>query len=267
MRFTTSWPAFVPRVIAEALASAGDHAEAAVWFERAIEDAREAGSAPELERCEARYATITGREVPQPAGVDATVRNDPQPAVDALSVEPATVAPRRSAVTRTVLVTDLVGSTALNERMGDVAYLTQLREHDRIIRLRLREFDGVEFKHTGDGIGAWFFSANAALQCACALARDFEKAEPPPEIASMQVRIALSAGEPELVGTDLLGIAVTVAFRMLAIAGPGEVWVTTEAAGLCRGHPWSFERRGKHRLKGLTEPVELLCVATASDDA
>ena len=190
----------------------------------------------------------------------AIAASEPPPAV-----EPTPETRRERAVTRTVLVTDLVGSTALNERVGDVAYVDQLREHDRVIRLRLREFDGVEFKHTGDGIGAWFFSANAALECASALARDFAASDPGLGTAPMQVRIALSAGEPELVGTDLFGLAVTVAFRMLAIAEPGEVLVTSDAAGLCRGHPWSFERRGHHRLKGITEPVELLQVTVASD--
>src|SRR4029078_4399576 len=101
--------------------------------------------------------------------------------------------------------------------VGDCADGAQLRERDGVIRRRLREFDGVEFKHTGDGIGAWFFSANAALECATALARDFGVTDPQRATASMQVRIALSAGEPELVGTDLFGLAVTLAFRMLAI--------------------------------------------------
>ena len=50
-------------MIAEGFASGGDHGIAEEWFERAIDDARQAGSAPELERCEARLGELTG-EVP-----------------------------------------------------------------------------------------------------------------------------------------------------------------------------------------------------------
>ena len=89
-----------------------------------------------------------------------------------------------------MLVTDLEGSTALNDRLGDREYVELLRVHDEIIRRRLAEFDGVEFKHTGDGIGAWFFSVNAALRCGAALARDFASAASGP----LHVKIALGRG-------------------------------------------------------------------------
>ena len=160
-----------------------------------------------------------------------------------------------------MLVTDLVGSTALNEKIGDAAYLDRLREHDRIIRARLGEFDGVEFKHTGDGIGAWFYSSNAALDCASAVNLDFVGHAQLDLAPKMLVRIALSAGEPELIGTDLFGLAVTVAFRLLSVAQPGEVLLTADVAGLVRGSDHSLAHRGHHRLKGLALPVECFAIA------
>jgi class 3 adenylate cyclase len=162
------------------------------------------------------------------------------------------------AVTRILLVTDLVGSSTLNDRLGDPAYLALLREHDAIIRHRLHQHDGVEFKHTGDGIGAWFFSVNAALRCAAALQHDFADRDEAARTTPLLVKIALAAGQPAVVGQDLLGLAVTVAFRVVDLAAPGEVFVTSDVAGLARGFPWSFEARGRHSLKGLREPVALL---------
>jgi len=153
-----------------------------------------------------------------------------------------------------MLVTDLVGSTALNDRLGDREYVEHLRVHDEIIRRRLVEFDGVEFKHTGDGIGAWFFSVGAALRCGAALARDFASTEAGP----LRVKIAISAGEPTMVDRDLIGLAVTVAFRILELAQPGEVLVTSDVAGIARGLAWSFESHGLKQLKGLHAPVEVL---------
>jgi class 3 adenylate cyclase len=80
----------------------------------------------------------------------------------------------------------------------------------------------------------------------------------------LQVRIGLSAGSPSLVEGDLLGLAVTLAFRVVDIARPGEVLVTSDVAGLARGLDWAFERRGSHHLKGMHEDVELFRVRSAA---
>jgi class 3 adenylate cyclase len=167
--------------------------------------------------------------------------------------------PEPSDVTRIVLVTDLVGSTELNEALGDHDYVELLQRHDEIIRARLAQCDGVEFKHTGDGIAAWFLAVNSALRCAVALERDFE--ERTGELgAPLHVRVALSAGAPSVVGSDLLGVAVTLAFCVADLADPGDVLVTSEVAALARGLRWSFEPFGSHRLKGMATAVDVLKV-------
>ena len=65
-----------------------------------------------------------------------------------------------------ILFTDLVGSTSLNVTAGDYVYLQLLRAHDRVVRDGLRRHGGVEFKHTGDGVAAWFRSARQAVASA-----------------------------------------------------------------------------------------------------
>ncbi len=72
---------------------------------------------------------------------------------------------------RTILTDDVVGSTLSNVRLGDVLYLEQLKVHDRILRERLKEFRGVEIKHTGDGLNAVFNDRADAVHCALAAQR------------------------------------------------------------------------------------------------
>ena len=55
-----------------------------------------------------------------------------------------------------MLFTDICGSTAMTERLGDDGGIALLHEHDAIVRERLATHDGREVKHTGDGIMASF---------------------------------------------------------------------------------------------------------------
>ena len=273
MRFTVGWPAFIPHVIALGLDALGKAEASDEWFDRALADAEAARADAEV----GRTALDHGR-VLHARGDDAKADELLALAGDrysAMSVRPLTAGsallprrasgstdPQNTSATRVVLVTDLAGSTALNEQIGDRNYVTLLREHDTIIRRQLAYYDGVEFKHTGDGIAAWFYSVNHTLECAVALRHQFEAAWAGPSRTRLAVKIALSAGEPTLVDGDLLGLSVTVAFRALEHAQPGEVLVTSDVAGLARGLSWSFDARGSRALKGLNEPVGLLTVSS-----
>src|SRR3990172_1844608 len=76
---------------------------------------------------------------------------------------------------RTVLFTDIEGSTALTQRLGDAKARDVLREHERIVREALRAHGGSEVKTMGDGFMASFSSATRALECAIAMQRAFEE--------------------------------------------------------------------------------------------
>jgi hypothetical protein len=60
---------------------------------------------------------------------------------------------------RTVCFTDLVGSTALLDRLGQSEYRVLLTEHDLIIRKALIRWKGREVKHTGDRLEERFGSS------------------------------------------------------------------------------------------------------------
>ena len=157
---------------------------------------------------------------------------------------------------RTILFTDVEGSTALTERVGDAKAREVLRAHERIVREALQSHGGSEVKTMGDGFMASFSSATGALECAIAMERAFaahnESAGEP-----MRVRIGLNAGEPIAEEKDLFGTAVIMAARIAAKAEGGEIMVANVVRELAAGKGFRFADRGEVALRGFEEPVRL----------
>ena len=157
---------------------------------------------------------------------------------------------------RTVLFTDVEGSTALTERLGDAKAREVLRAHERIVREALRAHGGAEVKAMGDGFMASFSSATGALECAIAMQRAFaahnESAEEP-----IRVRVGLNAGEPIAEEKDLFGTAVNMAARIAAQAEGGEILASDVVRQLVAGKGFLFSDRGETVLRGFEDPVRL----------
>ncbi len=145
----------------------------------------------------------------------------------------------------TVLFTDIVDSTARLQRIGDAAWRDLLAAHNGRLREQLNIFRGREVKTTGDGLLAVFDSPTRAAQCALEITRSVRA-------IGLEIRAGLHTGEIELVGDDVRGIAVHTAARILALAGPGEVLVSSSTAGLIEGSDLILEDAGLHELKGLS---------------
>ena len=157
---------------------------------------------------------------------------------------------------RTVLFTDVEGSTALTQRLGDAKAREVLREHERIVREALKAHGGAEVKALGDGFMASFGSATRALECAIATQRAFaahnESADEP-----IRVRMGLNAGEPIAEGEDLFGTVVNLAARIAAQAAGGETLVAGVVRELAAGKGFLFADRGEVALRGFEDPVRL----------
>ncbi len=157
---------------------------------------------------------------------------------------------------RTVLFTDVEGSTALTQRLGDARAREVLRQHERIVREALKSHGGSELKTMGDGFMASFSSATRALECSIAMQRAFaahnESAEEP-----ILVRVGLNAGEPIAEDKDLHGTAVIEAARIAAAAKGGEILASNVVRELAKGKDFLFSDRGDVTLKGFDEPVRL----------
>jgi class 3 adenylate cyclase/pimeloyl-ACP methyl ester carboxylesterase len=159
----------------------------------------------------------------------------------------------------TILFTDIEGSTALTERLGDAKSREVLREHERIVREALAAHGGSEIKTMGDGFMASFGSATKALECAVAIQKAFEGGNAKGEMGNggIRVRIGLNAGEPVAEEGDLFGTAVNMAARIAGQAQGGEILVSDVVRQLVAGKGFVFKDRGEQSLKGFGEPVRV----------
>ncbi len=155
---------------------------------------------------------------------------------------------------RTILFTDLEGSTALTERLGDARAREVLREHERAVREALAAHGGSEVKTMGDGFMASFWSAMKALECAVAIQKAVVGAE---DLAPLRVRCGLNAGEPIAEEQDLFGTAVITAARIAAQAQGGEILVSDVVRQLVAGKGFLFSDRGENTLRGFEHPVRV----------
>jgi class 3 adenylate cyclase len=152
-----------------------------------------------------------------------------------------------------VLFTDIVDSTVRAAEMGDRQWRAVLDEFDVNVGRLLNRHDGILVKSTGDGILARFMAPAQAVRGAEAMVDAARR-------AGLQLRAGLHAGEVELRGDDIGGLAVHIASRISDMAGPGEVLVTGTVRDLVVGSGIVFDDRGRHNLKGLPDEWQVLAV-------
>ena len=157
---------------------------------------------------------------------------------------------------RTILFTDIVGSTALAQSMGDEAAMAMLKVHDTIVRNALATFGGREVKHTGDGIMASFVSSAGSVKCASQIQRELARhREQGQDNCQIKVRVGAAAGEPVEHHDDLFGCTVQLAARLCSHALPEQIIVSNAIADLCIGKGLQFHDLGEVSLKGFERPV------------
>lgn len=145
----------------------------------------------------------------------------------------------------TILMTDIVGSTAMLERVGDAKWHSLLLAHNERLRAQIDRFGGREVRTTGDGFQVLFTGAARGVRCAAAMIDAVSDLE-------VQIRAGLHTGEVELAAGNLHGIAVHAAARVSALAKADEVLVSAVTRDLLEGSGLAFEERGVHELKGLS---------------
>jgi class 3 adenylate cyclase/tetratricopeptide (TPR) repeat protein len=154
----------------------------------------------------------------------------------------------------TVLFTDIVGSTERAAELGDHGWRELLHDHHALVRREIQRFGGHEVGTAGDGFLAAFDRPARAIRCACVIreaVRDL----------GLEIRGGLHMGEVEGEGGDLGGIAVHIGARVAALAGPGEVLVSSTVREAVTGSGFGFEDRGVHALKGVPGEWHLFAVS------
>jgi class 3 adenylate cyclase/alpha-beta hydrolase superfamily lysophospholipase len=153
----------------------------------------------------------------------------------------------------TILFTDIVGSTETAARLGDRRWRELLERHDAAVRRELALHRGHEVKTMGDGFLATFDGPARAIRCATAIKSELSR-------SGVEIRSGIHSGEVEAIGEDLGGMAVNIGARVGALAGPGEVLVSSTVRELVVGSGIEFEERGSYRLKGAPDEWRLFAV-------
>jgi class 3 adenylate cyclase len=169
-------------------------------------------------------------------------------------VEPTPGDPWVATAFRTVLFTDIEGSTNMTERLGDAGAMRIVRDHDELVHGAIEARGGHVVKHTGDGVMASFLSVARALDTAVAIQHDLTERNRGAEVP-FKVRIGITAGEPVTEHDDLFGATVQLAARLCSTADPGATHVSGAVRELAVGKGFTFEDLGELVLKGFEEPV------------
>ncbi len=149
-----------------------------------------------------------------------------------------------SRIPLTVMFTDIVGSVALTSQLGDAKWVEKLREHDALMRGLLRERAGTEVNTTGDGFLAVFESPSEGVRCAAGFVADVRQ-------LGLEVRVGLHLGECEVQGSNIIGIAPDIASRVMSLAQPNQVLVTSTVREAVAGSELTFDLIGDRELKGV----------------
>jgi class 3 adenylate cyclase len=163
----------------------------------------------------------------------------------------------RDHVLATLLFTDIVGSSRVAAELGDRRWRALLDRHHAIVRRELKRFHGRELDTAGDGFFAVFDEPSDAIRCACAISDAVRE-------LGIEIRAGLNLGETEVIGGKLGGMAVHAAARIMSLAGPGEVLVSSTVRDLVPGSGVEFSDRGTHTLRDIPQESRLFA-ATSLD--
>lgn len=147
-------------------------------------------------------------------------------------------------VLATVLFTDMVESTSRAVQLGDARWRALISDHDRLVRDELIRFRGREIDRRGDGFLAIFDGPARAIRSALSIVDRAHE-------LGIQVRAGLHTGELDVIESGVAGIAVHIGARVMSLAGPDEVLVSSTVKDLVAGSGLSFSEKGTHELKGV----------------
>jgi class 3 adenylate cyclase/tetratricopeptide (TPR) repeat protein len=159
-----------------------------------------------------------------------------------------------SPVLATILMTDIVESTALAAQLGDREWTELLGRHHSIVRRELARAHGRELDTAGDGFLVAFELPAQAIHCAVSIREALAT-------AGIRIRAGLHTGECHEADGKLTGLAVHIAARVAAVALPGEILVSSTVRELVAGSGITFDSRGSHVLKGIPDEWRLFAVA------
>ncbi|MGY8991216.1 MAG: adenylate/guanylate cyclase domain-containing protein, partial [Rhodospirillales bacterium] len=167
----------------------------------------------------------------------------------------------------TVLFTDIAGSTAMTQELGDAGAQEVVRAHNRVVREALTQHGGREIKHTGDGIMASFSTTSNGVKSAMMMQRGCVEHNAAHPNLPLRLKIGINAGEPISEDNDLFGSTVQMAARIVDKAQADQIFVSEIVRGICAGKPIRFNNSGAFEMKGFDGGVVLYEVVWQNEQA
>ncbi|KYG98018.1 adenylate/guanylate cyclase domain-containing protein [Bradyrhizobium sp. DOA1] len=174
-------------------------------------------------------------------------RYEPLTGAIVLRRRPAARGPELKQALATILIVDIVGSTAKAAKLGDARWTKVMGHYYAAVRKELKTCGGKEVVTTGDGVLATFRKPAAAISCAAAIQKAVRT-------LGLEIRVGLHAGEYTISGGEMVGLAFHICTRVAAKAHAGDVLVSSAVKELMTAQAAvSLKDHGMHRLKGVPE--------------
>ena len=157
---------------------------------------------------------------------------------------------------RTVVFTDLFGSTGAYEALGNAKATQEITQVTGWISTVIEEHGGRVVKILGDGVLALFDDNSKGIAAVIDIQRSRKRQLTHSSVSNrMPIRIGVASGEVELVDGDCYGDAVNVAARLSDMSGPQQIWVNSQALqNLKQGIGVHFKTLGDITIRGRAEP-------------
>lgn len=165
-----------------------------------------------------------------------------------------------------ILFSDIEESTALNERIGDRAWVKLISSHDKLVSDLVQRRSGHVVKSQGDGFMIAFARAEQAVQCGIDLQRALRKKANSKRREEIRVRIGIHMGRSVRRGDDLFGRNVAMAARVAAQAVGGQILVSQPVRdALSDSDGIRFDDGRNVELKGFSGTYRLFAVEPPAD--
>ncbi|OBG27946.1 adenylate/guanylate cyclase domain-containing protein [Mycobacterium sp. 852002-51057_SCH5723018] len=165
-----------------------------------------------------------------------------------------------------ILFSDIEESTALNERIGDRAFVKLIASHDKLVHKLVERHSGHVVKSQGDGFMIAFSRAQQAVQCGLDLQDALHGNGKPKRHEEIRVRIGIHMGRSVRRGDDLFGRNVAMAARVAAEAVGGQILVSEPVRDALRDcDDIAFDDGSDVELKGFSGSYRLFAVEPAAD--
>jgi adenylate cyclase len=190
-------------------------------------------------------------------GLGAAVRSSIEDLADWAAVERPDLARLTTSGRVVIVFSDIEESTALNERIGDRAWVRLISSHDKLIRKHVKNHSGHVVKSQGDGFMIAFAQPEQAVRCSIEIQRSLHKRP-----NGIRVRIGIHMGKSVRRGDDLFGRNVAMAARVAAQAEGGEILVSEAVRDAVRDDDISYDDGRDVELKGFAGPYRLYVVTS-----